>query len=80
MDKSTDNEKKRRRQAVVDELKSIGVKGGVLRTYREEGRRFPRPPTAPNSDWSPTVDHYPCSRPMSRRTGMTHGLCPPPTR
>ncbi len=41
MDKSTDNEKKRRRQAVVDELKSIGVKGGVLRTYREEGRGFP---------------------------------------
>jgi hypothetical protein len=38
MDKSTDNEKKRRRQAVVDELKAVGVKGGVLRTMAETGQ------------------------------------------
>jgi hypothetical protein len=75
MDKTTDIEK-RRQQAVVDELKAIGVKGGVLRTmaetgqlieircetpkcYREDGRGFPNPPDPTNSDWSPTVDHYP---------------------
>ena len=27
--------------------------------YRAEGRGFPHPPAPPNSNWSPTVDHYP---------------------
>lgn len=63
------------RSDVVAELKAIGVSRGVMVTmakngqllkvrcevpkcYGDEGRGFPKA-APPNSDWSPTVDHYP---------------------
>ena len=67
-------QEERRRQSVVDKLKMIGIKRGVLHTMARAGQlvhvrcETPRcyrdegrdfPEFELNSPWSPTVDHYP---------------------
>lgn len=74
-----DPQERARRQAVVDELRAIGVEQGVFvamaeagqlvellcetpKCYCPDGREyFPKPPI-PDSEWDPTVDHYPILR------------------